>query len=420
MKKKNMKKVFVIFISVLVFLCAIVGGYFLYKYMFPTDKELFVIAHLNTLEYNEEKEEPEKFTNTTNVSFSTEGDFTSQRVAKSFSTISLLLENTKISEDETEYNVSINFLEDSFLTTNAVKSKGIEVFTIPQLSEESYGADSYEDVLAILLGSEKAKDTEVFENIDKEQLEKYFSKYFKEIYNSIPNNSFKSTKENGLRTIELNLDLNRTLYNTLTKIKADTEFRDFLYEQNKIISENINKKYPYAGEIVKVPKKEEFYKNFEKNIDDYIKNNENSKLVATVKIDNNRRITEENISIISDEQERYSVLYSQNEFSYTAYKDSNIMFKYHSVGEKNNNITNKKTDITFDINDFTKEKSEKQKMVTVSIASTTATDVNKTIKLPEKYVDIRNMSKEEKEKLTQKASENFMGLIATITLELLS
>lgn len=419
-KKKTWKKVLLIVLTIVVFAVIVFGGYCLYKYAFPTDKEMFVQAHANLFKELDEDEEPGRFTNTTNISVEASGDFTSKKNAEIFETISVILENTKLSEENTEYNVTVNFLDQVFLTSNAVKSGDTEVLTIPQLSETSYGAESYEDVLTMLLGSEKAEDVEIFDGVDEDKFEDYANKYAIKIYNNVPDSDFSSQKITDGKVITLKSALDRVLYNTLNEIKNDKELRDFMYEQTKIVSNNINKKYPYAGNIVNVPGKDEYYENYEKNIDDFIKNIENSELCITTEIDGRRKIVKENIVILNNGKEQSVISYMPEEFHFVSYKEDVTTMEIVSSNSKNGTITNKKTIISFDINDFTKEKSEEQKMIKIVSDSITDTNVTKEIIMPETFKDIRGMNDNEKAKITEEASKNFVSLIASVTLELFS
>lgn len=420
LKRKSFKKPVLITLVSILLICVIIGGWFLYRYLFPTDKELFVLSHANTIEYSFDKDEPEQFYNTTNVYFSSNEEINSQRSEKMLNTTKLFFENIKLSDDRQEYNMRVNFMDNELLTANAVEFDEIEVLTIPQLADTSYGADSYEDVLSLLFGSDNAKDIEIFENTDEKQAEMYLKKYLNNVYNSVPESDFTSHDENGFKVLSLRTDLNRTLYNTLTEIKNDIAFRKFSYEQYKIICENVNKKIPYAGTLIIVPEEDEYNENYEKKIDAFIKNIENATLSVTAKINKKRQIVEETISILRNEKEQYFVSYTEKAFAVKAYQNDDVLFEINSDSAQNGETSSKKTEISFDINDILKEDKAQSQMITMTVDSLTNTDVTKDITLPENYVDIRTISEEEKTEITSKASENFMALVASLTLELIS
>lgn len=419
-KNKIWKKAILILLIVLVVISLIVGGYFLYKYLFPTDKELFFISHEKTFFSDKTTDEPDAFLKTSEITIKTEGDFTSEKAAEAFSSIVISTENVKLSEEETEYDLSINFLGNDFITTKAVKSGDTEVFSFPQLSEKSYGADSYEDVMTVLFGSEDIESVEMLDGTDTEQLEIYSAKYIKKLRDNIPDKDFSSRKEGDIKVITLKTDLNRALYDIANEIKSDTDLREFLYEQTVIVENNINKKFAYLGSLVDIPKQDEYYKNYEKSIDDFIKNIENSEIIITVNVDKNRKILAEELKVINDDKVQYAWSYSADGYSYESYKDEKLLLKIDSKTKTDGTKIEVQKRYKFDINDYTKEKSDEQKMVTLNISSTTDTNVTREIILPQDYDDIRSMSEEEKQEITENASKNFFNLLATFTMELLS
>ena len=419
-KKKSPFKIVVILIIAIVIIAVSLGGYFLYKYLFPTKKELFVVSHINTIERLDETEEPERFKSTTNVSFKTEGDFTSKKAQKELESASLLIDNTQFSDDASEFNLALNILGDTFLTAHLVKNDDIEVFSVPQLSEKSYGAESYEDVLALLMGAERPADIDILENVDEVGLKRYFSKYAKEIYNSVPDESFTLTEDGDYKTISFDADLNRTFYSTMTEIKADTEFCSFLYEQEKIIKNNLNRKYPYMGTLFEVLDEDEYKENYKEKIDEFIKSVENSRIIVTAKIDERRQIIEESILITDDGDLKTNIFVSRDKILYENYKDGVLMLKINSDAKKDETTETKKTEITFDINEYTKEQTAGQKLIILTIDSATDTNVSGGVKLPENYEDIRKMSDDEKSEITSTASEKFISLLASVTLGILS
>ena len=93
-KKRIWKKLILMVLILVAFACAVVGGYLAYKYFFPTDKELFFISHINSFD-SIEQEEPEPYFKTNKTTITTEGDFTSQKAAKRFSTTEILTDSLK-------------------------------------------------------------------------------------------------------------------------------------------------------------------------------------------------------------------------------------------------------------------------------------------------------------------------------------
>ena len=96
------------------------------------------------------------------------------------------------------------------------------------------------------------------------------------------------------------------------------------------------------------------------------------------------------------------------------------MLKINSDAKKDETTETKKTEITFDINEYTKEQTAGQKLIILTIDSATDTNVSGGVKLPENYEDIRKMSDDEKSEITSTASEKFISLLASVTLGILS
>lgn len=420
MKNKIFKKLIIYVLLAILLIGVIVGGYFLFKYLFPSDKELFVIAHANTIEQSSQKTEPERFTNTTDVSLKAEGGFNSKDAVKAFESLHLKLDNTKYEENKTTYDVALTLGNKEMLTSSAVKSGDTEVFTIPQLVDKKYASNTFGDVLSLLLGSENAEDVDIMQDVDKVKLTEYLKKYLKDVYNNVPDSSFTSEKDGDIKIITLDADINRTLYDTVMAIKNDTELRDFLYAESSKVCENINKKFPYAGELTSMPEKEEYDKNYEESLDKYIKDIENSRIVAKIKVNKDRVIIQEDIKVASGDMVQQLLSFSDKHFCLEAYEGDNILIKYNQISEKAETITEKTTNVTFDVNDMTKEKSEtEQKLIILTFNSVTDTNVSSEFVMADNYEDIRNMSDEDKKKITESASGNFVSLVATLTLELL-
>ncbi len=416
--KRNTKKIFLMVLITVFALVIIAGAYFLYKYFCPTDKELFAQSHIYTIN-SIKNTENEMYEKTTDITLSANGDFSGKKLLDKLTTLSVSLKDKKVLDDKEEHSVLLSFLGEEILSSNLIENDDLEVLSIPQLSDKALGADSYEDALSLLLGSQNAEDIDVFENVDEKRLGKYIKKYLKKIYDNIPKDAFESDYVDNVKIIELNADLNRTLYDTLIEIKNDFELRAFLYEEYSLVCDNINKKYPYAGEIIKIPSAEEYYRNYEKNIDDFIKTIENSTITITTKLDNKRRIIEENILVKTGEKLKSSLFFSDEKTHITSYEDDKVMFEIDSDNEKNGSTVSKKTKISVDINDYTKEKSEGQKILIFNINSLLDKNISKDIVLPDKIEDIRTMSEEEKKEITQNASAKFSELIATVTLKLI-
>lgn len=415
-ENKRIKRTILIVLLAVLFLSLLAGGYFLCKYLFPTDKELFLITHKNTLELLDN--EPENFKITKNISFLTEtltGDYVEDN-EKNILPLSFVIDNTEY-RDNSEYNVSVNFGEKEVLKSTKVEVDDTETLTIPALSDKSLASDSYEDILSLLLGADVYKNVDISENIDEEQFKIYLLKYSKKIYEKIPEESFSLTKNGDTRQIKLNVKLSDAVHGVLEEIKGDLAFREFMYEQNRKLTENINRKYPYTTEFIKVTDKEEYFKNFDEKIDEFIKNTKNSTVRVQTTIDNKRIILEESMTIEDEKYEQLTLYYSEKAFSMVYYDKYDTMFSLYSKKELNGSQTNKKTQVSFNITEDREQKVNPMKMFRMIIESTTDTEDLKEIVLPDKYYNIEDMSDEEKNEIRRTAKERFNGIISEVMSE---
>ena len=419
-KSKN-KKIKVILWSILVFvlLAVVISGYFLFRYLNPTGKEMFVLANLNTFKAAQQKEEPVAFTKNTNISFETEGDFTNTDAAKAFATFGISLQNEKVSEDSRAYNVSIDFLGNRFFNSEAVKIGNTDVFTVPQLADGSYASDSYSDVLSLLVGSEKPQQTGYLDGVDKEGFKKHFGKYLKRFYENVTDENVDFTKTDDGYYYSVTDFLNRILYEILVDIREDKELRDFYYEQKNIVYNNVNKKIPYAGTLLTIEDKDEYDDKFAEDIEKLIEDIEDSLITISANISKDRKIINEIIEVKNDEGTQLYIKYSEENIVIINNDDGKTKLDLCIDTKTENGITYKNLSTTFDINDLTKEKSEEQKLLTIKSESVTDSTKVAEISFPEKYTDIRNITEDEKKEITQTASKKFMEMVALLMLELI-
>lgn len=411
-KKKMWKKVLIYTLLGILTLGILAGGFVLYKYLFPTDKELFFYAIKNSLSDTAESAEPEKFLEKTVVSVDTEGDFTVKKTAEALGSVELISETLKTSNESKKTNISFNFLESELISSEYVKAGDDAYLKIPMLSDDGYIADDYSDILALITGSKEAADIEITDGLDKVTFEEYTKKYIKMLYKNIPGEDFSSQKKGDIKVVTLKSDANRALYDVLKELRDDKEFCNFLYSQESIIVNNFKEKHPYIGSFVSLPDKTEFSEQYVKNIDDFIKNIEDAEITVTLDINKDRRIEKTQISISSGGKLLYKINHSSKETDIEIYSNDKLLVKITSDMVSESTVTNRNTAIIFDVNDFTKEKSENPKIVTLNIATETDTNVTQKITVPKDYIDIRKISDGAKEDITSQASKKFMMMIA--------
>ncbi len=420
-KKRPFKKVVFIFAFVALLFCVIAGAFFAYKYIFPNKKELFLVAHMNLYNEYKEKEMPDKFTQTTDISLDFNGDFTSKNVLDKAKTLNLRTKKTKIGDEKESFNLILEFLNRNYITSESVRVGETTVLTIPEFIDKSYASDDAEDVLSMLFGAETSgDDVDIFDNVDEERFEKYLKEYSRKVYKNAPEDSFILAEDNGIKTITFKADVDRLLYEIVNEIKNDIELRDFLYNQTEIVVSNLNKKYPYASSLFTVPSKEEFDSDYKESLENFIKSIENSKITVISTIGKGRRIVKETVICENDEEKQFEITYSEKMSRFIYYNDGKEHLTIDINNSENGTIQENRTVISCDVNDFTKEKVSTQKKVSVILDKKLDTNVEGNITLPEKYIDIKTMTKEEKENDISTVNENITELLTSVTLELLS
>ncbi len=417
-KKKIWKKILLYVLIAVAALGIVVGGYFLYKYFFPTDKELFIIAWENTLKDFEESNEAERFQNTTSVSFDTEGEFSNTKASDALKTASINIETVNLSDDKKRFDISVNLLEKELISSQYVKVSDTESLYIPQLAQNSYCADSYLDVLSLVLGSAESSDIDLTEGIDRKKLEKYYDKYTKKLYKNIPDSDFSAVEKGDIKIITLKADLNRAAYDVLREMREDGELRDFLYEQTNLVANNIKNKYPYVSMFISIPQKTEFNEDYKTTIDNTIKSIENAEITVTIDVNKERRIEKTQMKVTNNDKEIFLMIHSPQQFDVLVNGEDKMLFKMQSATVNNGTVSVRNATVSFDVNDLTKEKTETPKIVSININSKTDTNVTKEVKLPENCIDIRTASQEEKNKITEQASEKFVALLTDLVTKL--
>lgn len=416
-KGKVWKKVILILLAVLVLISVAIGGYFVFKYLFPTDKELFVIAHANT--FSQEEIKAEVYTKNTDLTFELSGGFNSKKAVDTVKSISVSTKNTHFGEDKNSFDFAMQFLGNEFLKFKNIRNGDMEILTVPQLAETSYASADAEEVLSMLLGSEStAEDIDLLEGVDKETFKKYFKEYGTKLYNNAPESAFSSVQNNAVKSITFTSDVNRLLYDIVNEIKNDIELRDFMYEQTSIIYGNINTKFPYAGTLLTIPTKAEYEEDYDESLDDFIKNIENAEITATIDVEG-RKIVQEQIKITYNGELQFDISYDESGRNFVQYKEGQEYIRYTSTETVDGSVTKSNSVFSIDINEWTKEQIQGQKIISVIVNSTTDTNVTEEFVAPTDYIDIRTMSDEEKTEVTEEVSENVTGLLTSFTLVLL-
>ncbi len=415
-KNKNAKKIILTVLVAILLICTAAGGFFAFKYVFPSDKDLFLLAHANLI--NPEREEVSAFAENTEISLELSGGFNSKKAVDTAESISITTKNTFLSEQQSSYSFSMNFLNNEFLRFSKIKDNETEFLKVPQLIEKTYAANSTNEILSTLFGSETASDIDIFDGVDKEMLSEYLKKYGNKLYDNIPDNFFTSTKENDEKIIVFKDNLNRMLYDIVNEIKGDAELRDFLYEQISTVYGNCNAKFPYGGTLLTIPDKEDFHKDYDNTLNEFIESIENAEIVITSHI-KNRKILSETIKITESGEALYDISYDSEKVDFIKYKDSLENIRYSKFVEKKGTVTKKHTVLTIDINEWTKEQSDEQKNVSIIIDSLKDENVTEQIIIPEKVIDIQSLTEEEKTELQETVSENITNLLTSLTLSLL-
>lgn len=414
-KNKSGKKIIFIILAVILVLCIAAGGFFAFKYVFPSDKDLFLIAHANLL--NKDEKEISVYKKNIDLSFDFDGEFLTKKAVDTVKSITVSTESIQL-EDRSAYDFNMQFLNKEFLSFSNVKNEETEFLTVPQLMEETYAANDVDDILSILLGSESAADIDIFEGVNKEKLKEYLKKYGTELYDNIPANSFTKTQSDTGKILTFKDSVNRMLYDIVNEIKNDIELRDFLYEQTSIVYTNFNAKFPYAGTLLTVPEKSEYDENYKESLDEFIKSIENAEIEIVTHIEG-KKIISETIKILDEDGLLYDISYDENDVDFIQYKDSLENIHYSYTKKIEGTKTHKNTVFTIDVNEWTKEQADGQKNFSVVIDTTTDTNVTEKITIPENYINVMSLTEEEKTAIQETAGKNLTELLTSFTLTLL-
>lgn len=414
-KNNNGKKIVFIILTTILVLCAVVGGFFAFKYIFPSDKDMFLMAHANLLEKNNELN---KYTKDTTISLDFNENFFNQNAVDTVKSLSVSTKSVHLEENVSALDFDMQFLNKTLLSFSSIKCNEKEFLQVPQLSEETYAADAVDDILCILLGSESADDRELFEGVDRETFEEYLKKYGSKLYENIPKSSFVSAKGNNEKVITFSDSVNRMLYDIAAEIRNDIEFRDFLYEQTSIVYTNCNEKFPYAGTLLTVPEKSEYDKNYNETFDEFIKSIENAHIEIVTHI-SQKRIVSETIKITDNDELLYDISYDENAVDFIQYKDSLENIHYSYTKEIEGTKTYKNTVFKIDVNEWTKEQSTGQKNMSIIIDTEIDENVTEKIVVPDNYVDVASLTEEEKTNIQETASKNLTEILTSFTLTLL-
>lgn len=415
-RNRNYKKIIVIILLTVILLGVLLGCFFAFKFIFPTDKDLFLMVHINA--FDDENEDVEIFTKKTDISLDFDEGFASKNAVDVVKSISISTKNTQLSDDKSSYDFNMQFLGKDFLTFSAVTDEEKEFLTVPELINETYSADGTDEILSVLLGSEKADDKDILEGVDVDRVAKYLKEYGSDLYNNIHKNAFTSVKKDDVKIITFKDNVNRMFYSIANEMKDDTEFRDFLYEQTSIIYSNFNAKYPYAGTLLTIPEKADYDKDYEETFDNFIKDIENREITITTHVIGKKLISE-TIKISDNDEVVYDISYDQKNVEFIQYKDSLENMHYSSLTEFDGSKKVNKTVLTIDLNEMTKVQIDGQKKASIIINSITDTNITEKIAVPENYIEISSLSNEDKEKIKETAGENVTSLLTSFTLSLL-
>ena len=420
-KIKGFKRTGLIVLTALGLVCLIVLGYIACRNFFASDKELFLKAHIKTFELIEEKDEPRKFKTNQKISFYTEifeNEAMGIEGSKEELPITFAIDKTVANDDLSEENFSVNINEKEILKSTVTETDDDEILTVPAVFDKSYSAESYEDVLRELLGFEVYEDFEITDGVNERELEKHLLKYLNKMYDAIPEESFVSEDEGETKRITMLISMKDTVHGVLNEIREDAEFREILYRNSKQIIDNINKRYPYTKDFAQVPEKEEFFKNYDEKLNEFIKNTENSTLTIVSSFGKNNVIFEERVTLEDERYEQFVLYYGEKAFTTVIYDKFDMLFSLYDVKETNGSEISHDTLVSFNITeDREKDIQNPQKLFRIHSVKTADTDDLKEIRIPDKIYNIERLTKEEKVQIKNSAKEKLTALAAEAAVE---
>ncbi|MBQ4087674.1 MAG: hypothetical protein IJC78_05445 [Clostridia bacterium] len=415
--RKKQKKGLWITLFVILGIIVLLAGYVGYRYLFPSDKELIVLAHYNSLHGKEKQEEAPFFQKSTDISWDMEGAFVEPDLTERLESLSIHTEQSVLVEGDGVYRFAFRMGEQELFQTERVNNGGLSYVGSDALTDGTYYcADEAKELWELLLGRQGIRtDVKILDGVDKETFSEYLKTYGMELYRMLPDSAFSRTETEQGTELVLSGDAAWLLSDVVSQIKSDYALKNFLYTQWDQIIKNIHATYTGAELLVPSVSQAEFEADYDEALQTFLMDLAEKKmqLKLTVLIDEDRRVISDSL-LLSAENAPVLEFTAHQDGSYrlVPYTDGVPNFMLERSIKTEGTLTESATLFTMDVNEYSKSPSETdKKMVTISVVSHTDTDVSGcTAEVPAECVMLAELDETAKEEVAEKTNQKLSEL----------
>lgn len=416
-KSKSAKRFFLILLTVIVSIAVLLFAFLTYTYLFPSDKQLFVLAHYNRLRDELGKNTEEVFSNQTEVSLSIDDGVSESQIQQALNGMSVRADYVQLSKEQNKLDFALNFMGGDFITAERVTNGGVTVFSSPQMTDVPYSGNSVGEILSVLLGAQNVNtDKKLSDGVDRESFLKYCKKYGFKLYFNVPDAVFSSAETNGISTVTLSAKGSRLFSGIVRQIRADDGLKSFLYAQREQIVKNINEMYAPSELLISSMSEAAFEESYSEALDAFLADlaHSDTEVEIVAVIGKHRRVESETLTVSERGVPKLRISYENDIVGAVVYKeDGNVLFRLDQERQTADTVTNTVRQISFD----TAKSGVEPKMVTVSMQSTADTKPsNIDIRLPKDYVDVSALDEEARQALAEEVNQRLSGVLTRAAL----
>ncbi len=417
-KNKRLKRVFLTCLYAVISVIVLAGAYLSYKYFFPSDKQLFVLAHYNTYQDGAKAETNARFAKQTDASLTVGDGVMEPQMAKAVNGLTVCTDTVQLSENQSRLNFALKFMGGDLVTATSVTDGGVTVFSSPQMADAAYSGGSTGEILSVLLGAQGVNpDRGILDGVDREGFFKYLKKYGIRLYNDVPDAVFSSVKINGTTTVQLSAKAVRLFSGVVGQLRTDSELKSFLYAQREQIARNINGMYEPSALLVSSVTQKEFEQEYLETLDSFLADmaQSDAEVELTAVINKHRRVERETLKIAGSGTPVAEVEASGGKaVRATAYKtDGSELLHFEREQNTAGTVTDAVTAISLDL----AKPGDAPKLVNVTVNTSTDTAVKDAdISPPEQFYDLSALDGEEKQKLAESVNQRLTGVFTRAAL----
>ena len=212
-------------------LLLVLGGFVAFRYFRPSDKDLFVLAHYNSIRTSAKTEQPDVFYKVTDATCKLEGAFVEAKTIENISAMSIHSENARLDGGDGFFHFAFRIGDRDVLTTESISYGGESYVASKELTDgQFYAAPTPQEILNLLLGGQSIQtDVNILDGVDKDVFMDYLKHYGTKLYQSLPDSAFSRTEtENGTR-LKLSGSAAWLITDIVSEIRKDYGLKNFLY-----------------------------------------------------------------------------------------------------------------------------------------------------------------------------------------------